>query len=69
MDMARENGLIYEGLIYDRTLREEIGLETMADIYVGRGHVWWHKFPQLAKSKEREADSVKAVGWLLGREA
>ena len=63
MDISRDDGLIYE-----RVLREEGGSETRMDIYAGLPHSFWSLFPKMEASKRREEDSVRAVGWLLGRE-
>lgn len=63
-DMSRDDGLIYE-----RVLREECGVETRVDIYEGFGHVFWGmggKYPEMEMSVMRERDSVDGVGWLIG---
>jgi acetyl esterase/lipase len=62
MDFFRDDGLIYE-----KVLREEAGVETRIDVYKGMPHSWWSMFPEMEASKRRIDDSVKAVGWLLGR--
>ena len=62
MDMFRDDGLIYE-----RVLREEAGVETRIDVYRGLPHSWWSMFPGLEVSRRKEYDSVRGVGWLLGR--
>ena len=40
MDLFRDDGLIYE-----RVLREECGLETRLDLYSGFQHCWWYLYP------------------------
>ena len=63
LDIFRDGGLIYE-----RVLREETGVETRMDLYKGMPHSWWSMFPEMEASKRRVEDSVRAVGWLLGSE-
>lgn len=63
-DMSRDDGLVYE-----RVLREECGVQTRLDLYTGFGHVFWGmrgKYPEMEMSKKRLRDSVEAVGWLIG---
>jgi acetyl esterase/lipase len=62
MDMFRDDGLIYE-----KVLREEAGVQTRMDVYEGLPHSWWSMFPGIEASRRRMDDSVAAVGWLLGR--
>lgn len=64
-DMARDDGLIYE-----RMLREECGVDTLIDIYSGFGHVFWGMgggYATMEMSKKRMNDSVEGIGWLLQR--
>ncbi|EHL01750.1 alpha/beta-Hydrolase [Glarea lozoyensis ATCC 20868] len=56
-----------EGLIYERILREESGVETRLDVYPGVGHYFWTNFPEMEGSRAFVEDSVRGVGWLLGR--
>ena len=63
MDIFRDDGLIYE-----KVLREEGGVKTKMDVYAGWPHAWWSMFPGIEASRRRMEDSVRAVGWLLGRE-
>ncbi|KAI4861088.1 putative lipase/esterase [Hypoxylon rubiginosum] len=54
-----------EGLIYERVLREEAGVETRLDLYKGFGHYFWTNWPQLDRSREFVEDTLKGVKWLL----
>jgi acetyl esterase/lipase len=63
LDIFRDDGLIYE-----RVLTEEAGVERRMDLYKGLPHSWWSIFPEMEASKRRVEDSVTAVGWLLGSE-
>jgi acetyl esterase/lipase len=56
-----------DGLIYGKGLREEAGVETRMVVYKGLPHPWWSMFPEMEASRRRVDDSVRAVGWLLGR--
>lgn len=62
-DMGRDDGLIYE-----RVLREESGVETRLDLYAGFGHVFWGMgggYANMEMSKKRMKHTVDGVGWLL----
>ncbi|KAM0812160.1 putative Alpha/beta hydrolase fold-3 domain-containing protein [Seiridium cardinale] len=54
-----------EGLIYERVLREEAGVETRINIYKGLGHYFWTNFPELEDSKTFVEDTVRGMRWLL----
>lgn len=54
-----------EGLIYERVLREESGVETRLDLYKGLGHYFWTNWPGLEASRGFVEDTVKGVRWLL----
>lgn len=54
-----------DGLIFEKALREEVGVKTRLDLYAGWPHCWWSLFPRLEASKRRLGDSVDGVGWLL----
>lgn len=54
-----------EALIYERVLREEVGVDTKLDVYPGLGHYFWTNFPLLDSSRQFVAETVKGVGWLL----
>ncbi|KAH7379120.1 Alpha/Beta hydrolase protein [Phaeosphaeria sp. MPI-PUGE-AT-0046c] len=54
-----------EGLIYERILREEMGIRTRMDLYPGLPHgfsSWW---PRAAFSKKQREDGVEGLHWLL----
>ncbi|KAK5072464.1 hypothetical protein LTR64_005064 [Lithohypha guttulata] len=64
-DISRDDGLIYE-----RVLREEAGVETRLDLYSGFGHCFWGMpgpYTELQMSKRRMSDSVEGIEWLLRR--
>jgi acetyl esterase/lipase len=62
LDIFRDDGLIYE-----KVLREEAGVETRMEVYKGLPHSWWSMFPGMEASRRRVEDSVRVVGWLLSR--
>lgn len=58
-----------EAFIYERILREEVGIKTKVDAYGGLPHGYWSIFPQLEASKKFVADSVEGIKWLLAQKA
>ncbi|KAK4040136.1 Alpha/Beta hydrolase protein [Parachaetomium inaequale] len=60
MDINRDDGLIYE-----RVLREECGIQTRLDLYSGFPHCWWDMYPELEASKKRMEDTMAGFAWLL----
>lgn len=54
-----------EGLIYERVLREEAGVQTKLDLYPGLCHYFWTNFPRLEASTRFVEDTVKGMRWLL----
>jgi acetyl esterase/lipase len=56
-----------EGLIYEKILREENGIETRLDMYPGMPHAFFLSFPGLKSTELYRKDQVKGIGWLLGR--
>ncbi|KAJ3045143.1 hypothetical protein HDV00_011869 [Rhizophlyctis rosea] len=60
MDPLRDDTLIYE-----KVLREECGVQTRIDLYIGLPHCWWRKYPLLEASRKRKEDVVEGVAWLL----
>lgn len=57
-----------EGLIYERVLREEYGLNTRLYVYPGVPHSHWSFFPMLGQSKQFRKDQIEAFGWLLNKQ-
>jgi acetyl esterase/lipase len=57
-----------DSLVYEKILREEGGVKTRLDIYPGLPHCWWDFFTMLSATKKKYEDTVKGVGWLLGRD-
>ncbi|ETS85765.1 hypothetical protein PFICI_03790 [Pestalotiopsis fici W106-1] len=58
-----------EALIYERILREEVGIPTKLDLYKGFGHYFWTNFPLLEQSRVFVEDTVKGAKWLLEQAA
>ncbi|KAK8138899.1 lipase 2 [Apiospora sp. TS-2023a] len=54
-----------EALIYERVLREEVGVRTRLDLYKGLGHYFWTNFPRLEASRRFVEDTFRGVKWLL----
>ena len=54
-----------EGLLYERVLREEHGVQTRLEVYDGFGHMFWTNWPLLERSKEFVRDTLEGVRWLL----
>ncbi len=57
-----------QGLIYEKILREENGIETRLDMYPGLPHAFFFPFPDLEATRRYRKDQVKGFAWLLGRE-
>ena len=55
-----------EALIFERLLREDLGVKTKVWMYEGMPHGFWSVMPQLESSKKFVRESVEGVGWLLG---
>lgn len=60
MDPLRDDGLIYE-----RVLREEYGIDTRLDLYSGYGHMFWTNWPEMEMSRKFVHDTLQGVRWLL----
>lgn len=60
LDMLRDGALIYE-----KVLREELGMKTRLQVYPGLPHGFWSFFPQLEASAGFRKDTVGNVRWLL----
>ena len=59
-DMLRDGALIYE-----KVLREELGMKTKLTMYPGLPHGFWSFFPQMEKSRLFILDVVENLRWLL----
>ena len=56
-----------EGLVYEKVLREEYGIETKLDVYPGLPHAFWQLFPGLKASQKAHEDMFNGFAWLLER--
>ncbi|KAH8900770.1 alpha/beta-hydrolase [Thozetella sp. PMI_491] len=61
LDPARDDTIIYE-----RVLREEVGIPTRIDVYSGFPHGFWTVYKELEATKIWKQDTVDGFGWLLG---
>lgn len=57
-----------EALVYERVLREEVGIKTKLYVYPGLPHGHWGFFPFLKGSEKFRKEQVEGMGWLLGKE-
>jgi acetyl esterase/lipase len=64
MDPVRD-----EGLLYEKRLRGENGVETQLKVYPGLPHSFWTFWPHLEVSKSYYEDVIVGVKWLLGPHA
>lgn len=53
------------GLLYEKILREENGIQTKADVFPGLPHGFWTVFPQSRFAKEHREKSEAGFAWLL----
>ena len=60
LDCLRDDGLIYE-----KILREEIGIQTKLVVYAGLPHGFWLMLPMLEASKKYTDDFLGCIEWLL----
>lgn len=63
MDPLRDGGLIYE-----RILREEFGIETKLDVFAGQLHGFWVLFPDMEASKDWRQKATAGFAWLLRKD-
>ncbi len=63
MDPYRDSGMVYE-----RALREEAGVETREDVYKRTPHAFWSMYPGIEATKRSSEDSLRGMAWPLGRE-
>ena len=54
-----------DGIIYDRILREECGIDTRVDLYPGLPHGFWSWWPTADFTRKQQQDSIEGLGWLL----
>ncbi|KAG8623271.1 hypothetical protein KVT40_008247 [Elsinoe batatas] len=62
MDPLRDDGLIYEAVL------RENGVKTRLDVYPGVPHAHFSYLPNLGLSKRANIDTIKGIGWLLGKD-
>lgn len=58
-----------DGLIFEKVLREEVGVETKVQVYPGLPHGFWSVFPKMEASRKFVEESVEGVEWLMERKA
>jgi acetyl esterase/lipase len=58
-----------EGIIYERVLREELGIKTKLYLYPGLPHGHWAFLPSLKSSENFRREQIEGMSWLLQREA
>jgi acetyl esterase/lipase len=56
-----------EAIIYERVLREELGIKTQMYMYPGLPHGFWAIFGSLQSSQKFRREQVEGFGWLLNR--
>ncbi|OQO01966.1 hypothetical protein B0A48_12439 [Cryoendolithus antarcticus] len=54
-----------EAFVYERILRQDLGIKTKVDVYPGLPHGFWGVFPHMKSSGKFVEDSVKGAEWLL----
>ncbi|KAH8653064.1 Alpha/Beta hydrolase protein [Tricladium varicosporioides] len=54
-----------EGLLYEKILREEYGIQTKMDLFPGLPHSFWSFFPNAEFSKSFQKDTTRGLEWLL----
>lgn len=60
MDSLRDDGLIWE-----RTLREECGVKAKLDIYAGWPHGFWALFTDAEATRRYKVDLMVGLKWLV----
>ena len=63
--IAGQDPLRDEALIFERELREQEGTKTKVELYPGQPHGFWSVAPTMKASAKFVQDSVKSIGWLL----
>lgn len=54
-----------DGLVFEKVLREEVGVKTNLKAYPGLPHGFNSFFPQLKESQRYTKDTADGLGWLL----
>ncbi|TFK54406.1 hypothetical protein OE88DRAFT_1655047 [Heliocybe sulcata] len=55
-----------EAIVFERELREELGIPTKMIIYPGQPHGFWAFWPHLEESKKFTEERLEGMKWLMG---